>query len=157
MNFAQYYIYLIWNEFKEDSRLFYWPSGLKVEGQCLGPRGTSQEGGAHLVPLEMTSHKSQWEVFIWLPCRVTVDRWTSGGEGSIGRLRSCLWTADKQHASLSSKLSLMKSKDSWEIAFEAAELSRQESDPTTWHLQGVDVRLRFETIKKLHEVVSSSR
>lgn len=49
----------------------------------------------------------------------------------------------------------MKSKDSWEIGFEAAELSRQESDPTKRHIQGVDIRLRFETIKKLHEVVSS--
>lgn len=84
-----------------------------------------------------------------------MDRWTSGGEGSIGRLRSCLWPADKQHASLSSKLSLMKSKDSWEIGFEAAELSRQESDPIKRHVQGVDVRLRSKTIKKLHEVVSS--
>lgn len=75
-----------------------------------------------------------------------MDRWTGGGEGSVGRLRSCLWPADKQHASLSSKLSLM---NSWEIGFEAAELSRQESDPTERHKQGVDVRLRFETIKKL--------
>lgn len=49
----------------------------------------------------------------------------------------------------------MKSKDSWEIGFEAAELIRPESDPTTQHVQGVDIRLRFETIKKLHEVVSS--
>lgn len=41
------------------------------------------------------------------------------------------------------------------MGFEAAELSRQESDRTKKHVQGVDVRLRFETIKKLHEVVSS--
>lgn len=41
------------------------------------------------------------------------------------------------------------------MGFEAAELSRPESDPTKKHVQGVDVRLRFEPIKKLHEVDSS--
>lgn len=45
----------------------------------------------------------------------------------LGQHCGCLWPADKQHASLSSKLSLTSSKDSWEISFEAAELSGRES------------------------------